>query len=78
MNLKAYKNDQGKIIIEGDEKLLAKIEGQSLAGIDVSEVRLSADNLAELFDVASRTPDTPDNIKRYAVYKTKYLDKFSK
>lgn len=78
MSLEIYTNDKGVIVVEGDEKLLAKIEGQSLVGIDVSDVRLDADNLAELFDVADRTPGTPNNIKRYAVLKQKYLEKFSK
>jgi hypothetical protein len=78
MSLKTYKDEKGVIVIEGDEKLLAKIEGQSLVGIDVSDIRLDADNLAEVFDLAVNTPNEPNNTKRYAVLKQKYLEKFSK
>jgi hypothetical protein len=83
----------GKIVIKGDEALLAKIEGQSLAGVDISDLRVNADTLAELYSIASAAPTTnfysaasgtrvliktQDNIKRYAVMKQKYLDTFDK
>ena len=78
MSLEMRTTENGLIIIEGDEQLLAKIEGESLDGVDVSDVRLTADNLADLYQVAEVRKELPYHIKRYAVLKQKYLDKFSK
>ncbi|MBY0144256.1 hypothetical protein [Neobacillus niacini] len=83
----------GKIVIKNDEELLSKIEGQSLEGVDISDFRVSADDLAKLFNLAQSTRytyvkedgvenpqviKTHDNVKRYKVLKAAYLEKFSK
>lgn len=90
--MRMYQTEDGKIFIKGDEAQLAKIEGQSLEGVDISDLRVNADNLAKLYSIASASPTTEfyntangervltkthDNIKRYAVMKQKYLETFS-
>lgn len=84
--------ENGKIVIDGDAALLAEIEGQSLDGVDVSDLRVNADTLAQLYTIASAAPTTEfystasgnrvltktqDNIKRYAVMRQKFLETFS-
>jgi hypothetical protein len=80
--------ENGEIVITGDEVLLQKIEGESLDGVDISGFQLSADNLADLFNLAQTTyrnersengvDKFTDDIKRYAALKAAYLAKFSK
>ncbi|WP_050180679.1 hypothetical protein [Domibacillus robiginosus] len=65
-----------KMIIDGDESLLAKIEGKSLEGIDITDIQVEADELARLFDIASAT-ETVESIGRYAMVKEKYLTKYN-
>lgn len=73
--MRMYQTEDGKIFIKGDEVVLAKLEGQSLAGVDVSDLRVDADNLAKLYVKAQGSADIM-NTKRYAVMKQKYLETF--
>jgi hypothetical protein len=78
----------GKILIEGDEALLAKIEGQSLVGVDISDLQVDAQSLSEIYCLACSTRNshvynvhsevvkTHDNIKRYQVLKTEFLKQY--
>jgi hypothetical protein len=69
---------EGVLVIDGDEVLLAKIEGEDLSGIDVSDLPVDADTLSKQFLVAQCTPgQTYDyhETKRYAVLKQLYMDK---
>jgi hypothetical protein len=90
--LRMQKSQNGIFLIDGDEELLSNIEGQSLAGVDISDFAISADDLAKLFNLASSTRytyvyengvqnpqliKTHDNIKRYAVLKDAFLAKFT-
>ncbi|MFD0827106.1 hypothetical protein ACT8ZR_15815 [Neobacillus sp. M.A.Huq-85] len=76
-------------IIDGDSELLSKIEGEDLSDVDISEFALSADDVANAYNLAKSTRytyvyesgvqnpqliKTHDNIKRYAVLKQAYLD----
>jgi hypothetical protein len=87
--MRMNKLENGKILIDGDELLLKKIEGQSLAGVDISDLKLDADTLSKQFLIAVSNPgavtvvngiSTYGNIeaKRYAVLKNAYLATFSK
>jgi hypothetical protein len=80
--------ENGVIVIDQDEALLAKIEGEDLSGIDVSDLPLNADTLGQqyLLALSNHGPvDVVDGIynygfleaKRYAKLKATYLDKFS-
>lgn len=68
--------ENGTIVIDRDEAVLAKLEGQSLDGVDVSDLRINADNLAKLYVKALPSAEIMD-AKRYAVMKQKYLETFS-
>jgi hypothetical protein len=79
---------EGVLVIDGDEALLAKIEGEDLSGIDVSDLPLNADTLGQQYLLALSNPgpvDVVDGVyyfgnfeaKRYAKLKQAYLDKFS-
>lgn len=78
------KNTQG--FIEGDELLLSKIEGQSLDNVKVSAEysHLNASKLVKAYDKAARSPhqvvagvEKPfENVKLYAVLRTKFLKSF--
>ncbi|WP_309087796.1 hypothetical protein [Domibacillus sp.] len=61
-----------EMVIKGDETLLAKIKGKSLDDIDISGIRVNADELAKLFD-AARAEGSVESIGRYALLKEKYL-----
>lgn len=74
--MRMYQTEDGKIVIDGDEAVLAKLKGQSLEGVDVSDLRINADNLAKLYVKALSSAEIMD-IKRYAVMKQKYLETFS-
>lgn len=63
-----------QIVIKGDEHLLAELEGEDLSAVDISDVRITADELAELFDIADRTKNVKD-IKRYAALKAGFIEK---
>ncbi|WP_046173679.1 hypothetical protein [Domibacillus indicus] len=65
-----------KMVITGDESLLNRIDGKNLGGIDIRDIRLDADELARLYDIAS-AEKTEENIKRYALAKEKYLAKYN-
>lgn len=60
--------ENGKRIVEND----GEIKGEDLSSIDISNIRVTADNLAKLFDIADRTKDQND-IKKYAKLKEKFL-----
>lgn len=64
----------GKQLIRDAEHLLAEIEGEDLSAVDISDVRVTADELAELFDIADRTKNVKD-IKRYAALKAGFIEK---
>lgn len=73
----------GVIVIDKDEHLFAKIQASpSLTGISVSDLRISAESLASLYEIASVNRSTAaeniGHIKRYALMKQLYLQKFSK
>ena len=65
--------ENGKRVIENDEHILSEIQGEDLSAVDVSDIRVTADNLSKLFDIADRTKD-PNDIKGYAKLKEKFLE----
>ncbi|MFE4524001.1 hypothetical protein ACFRCQ_18145 [Cytobacillus firmus] len=89
--MKMTVHTNGKISISGDEHLIKKIEGVSLVDVDVSDLRVDSDSLAELYCEAATVSgqseldaeglpvwvENLDKIKRYAVMKQKYLETFS-
>jgi hypothetical protein len=82
----------GVTTIDQDELLLAKIEGENLSGIDISDLRIDADTLSKQYLMAESIPETVvrdpagnvievkkyHEVKRYAVLKAAYLDKVKK
>ena len=70
--------ETGKIVVDKDEVLLAKIQSDpSLAGIDVSDFRINAESLMKLYN-AAEAQKTPASIKRYALMRQLFLATFSK
>jgi hypothetical protein len=75
------------IRIDEDQDVLAKIEGQDLSDIDVSDLRLDAHTLSLQYNIATSTPKTVikddegkiievknyHEAKRYAVLKQLFL-----
>ena len=73
------------ILIDGDEALLSKIEGEDLSSIDISDLKIDAQTLGEQYLIAESTPHTVGKdseikkdyeAKRYAVLKSKYLEMY--
>ncbi|TYS88966.1 hypothetical protein [Rossellomorea aquimaris] len=69
--------ETGKIVINGDEKVMESVQGEDLSAVDVSDYRLTADNLSILHDDAASQPDSLEAAKLYAAMKQKYLETFS-
>ncbi|WP_019241354.1 MULTISPECIES: hypothetical protein [Bacillus] len=67
-----YKTGEGKFVFKGDEALAEKLNGASYADTDISDLRVTADDLARLFAIAEKT-GTVGNIKRYFALKDKYI-----
>lgn len=74
--MEMFKFENGVIGIKGDEAVLAKIENESLEGVDVSDLRIDAHNLAKLYTEAEFSADLLD-AKRYAKMKQLYIETFS-
>lgn len=64
--------ENGVIVIEKDGKVLNKIAGEELDGVDVSDLKVDAQTLAHSYNLAERNADLI-HAKRYAVLKQKYL-----
>lgn len=88
-NLRIVNLETGKILIDGDEALLAKIQGQNLSGVDISDLKLDAQTLSNQFSIAESNPSPVTVVngistygyqeaKRYSALKNAYLAKFSK
>jgi hypothetical protein len=81
--LNIAKLENGKVVINGDERLAAQLEGADLSGVDVSEYRVTADDLQDAFVKASAQPvkdagaSEVDNVKKYGKLKKLYIDAFS-
>jgi len=73
--MRMYVTETGEHIIDQDEELLARIEGENLDGIDVSDLRIDSENVAQLYEIASIRKSL-ESIGRYTVLKQLYLDKF--
>jgi hypothetical protein len=80
--------ENGVIIIDQDERVLERIEGEDFGSVDISDLSLNADTLGKqyLLGLSNHGPvDVVDGVyvygnveaKRYAVLKQAYLDKFS-
>jgi hypothetical protein len=74
--MKMYNQENGVIVIEGDDKVIELVEGEDLSAVDISDYRLTSDNLADLYNVAIRRKDV-ESAKKYAALKEKYLNTFS-
>lgn len=74
--MKILHTENGQIVITGDESLLAKIEGENINEISVDGIRVNADELAKLFEVAGARK-TVESIGRYSLLKEKYLAAYS-
>jgi hypothetical protein len=81
--LNIVKLENGKVVINGDEQFASQLEGADLSGVDVSEYRVTADDLQEAFVKASAQPvkdvgaGQVDNVKKYGKLKQLYIDAFS-
>lgn len=75
--------ETGKIVIDQDDDVLAKVEGLNIDDVDVSDMRINAESLAKLYQKAKVTDPRDedegflDAFKRYAKMKQLYLDTFS-
>ncbi|OLN23719.1 hypothetical protein BTO30_02990 [Domibacillus antri] len=74
--MKILHSENGQIVITGDESLLAKIEGENLNEISVDDIRVDADELSKLFEIACARK-TVETIGRYSLLKEKYLATYS-
>ncbi|MEG9297021.1 hypothetical protein V6B33_11195 [Mangrovibacillus sp. Mu-81] len=81
--LNIVKLENGKVVINGDEQFASQLEGADLSGVDVSEYRVTADDLQAAFVKASAQPvkdvdaGQVDNVKKYGKLKQLYIDAFS-
>ncbi|NSL51703.1 hypothetical protein [Calidifontibacillus erzurumensis] len=73
--MKIYKDEKGLIEITGDETVVVRTEGKDVSSVDISNVRITADNLADFYNVAAQRKDEESALKCVAL-KQKYLETF--
>lgn len=74
--MKILHTEKGQIVITGDDALLVNIEGKNLNEISVDDIRINADELAKLFEIAGARK-TVEAIGKYKLLKEKYLAAYS-
>lgn len=75
MQIINYEN--GFIKITGDDVVVARTEGKDVSSVNISDVRITADNLADYYNVAAARKDEESALK-YVALKQKYLETFGK
>lgn len=73
--MQIYQDETGFIKITGDEAVIARTEGKDVSSVDIGNVRITADNLADFYNVAAARKDEESALK-YVALKQKYIETF--